>query len=88
MLVAELSVSCYKGKFLLGANQSSLKESNEWKWKTMNLFAIQGWLALYCSQTNDNAFSGFNKEPIHMPSDSLHNTAPLTARRSVGDAKS
>lgn len=60
---------------LLGANQSPLKESNEWKLKTMNLFAIQGWLALYSSRSNDNASLGLTKEPIHMPSDSLHNNS-------------
>lgn len=50
--------------------------------------SIQGWLVLYCRHTNDNAFSSFNRDPIHMPSDSLHNTTPTPATRSEGDGES
>lgn len=40
----------------------------------MNLFAAHGLLAPCSSQTGDDASSGFNKESIHVPCDSLHKT--------------
>lgn len=40
----------------------------------MNPFTAHGLLAPYCCQTGDDASSGFNKESIHVPCDSLHKT--------------
>lgn len=40
----------------------------------MNLFTAHGLLAPSSSQTGDDASSGFNKESIHAPCDSLHKT--------------
>lgn len=40
----------------------------------MNLFSAHGLLAPYSGQTGDDASSGFNKESIQVPSDSLHKT--------------
>lgn len=79
MSEAPLSVSRYK-RYIL--KRSSLKESNKWRGKTMNLSGPA--CSLLLAKTNDNAFCSSNKEPIHMPSDSLHNNAPTHGQEVCG----